>query len=152
MARGKNQRDRDAGLSGNASLHRGWMLPIRVPMVSRLPGRTLTPAALDTQREPHSGEGPGRTPLPLRAGERAHDAFRHRHGARPRRAAEKLRGGRWGLAGSRELGGGEDRAASHHRGPRPRCSTHGILRRGPLFGRAGLRGRIPLSELGNILF
>lgn len=89
----KKQRDRNVGLSGNASLHRGWMLPIRVPMVSWLPGRTLAPAALDAQREPRSGEGPGQTPLPLRAGERAHDAFRHRHGARPRREAEKLGGG-----------------------------------------------------------
>lgn len=104
----KKQRDRNVGLSGNASLHRGWMLPIRVPMLSWLPGRTLAPAALDAQREPRSGEGPGQTPLPLRAGERAHDAFPHRHGARPRRGAEKLGGGdiHWGLAGSWGLGRG----------------------------------------------
>lgn len=36
--------------------------------------------------------------------------------------------------------------------PRPHCSAHGTLRRGPLFCRAGLQGRIPLSELNNILF
>lgn len=36
--------------------------------------------------------------------------------------------------------------------PRPHCSARGTLRQGPLFFRAGLRGRIPLSELNNILF
>lgn len=45
-----------------------------------------------------------------------------------------------------------NRAASRPRGPWPHCSARSILRRGPLFGRAGLRGRISLSELGNILF
>lgn len=45
-----------------------------------------------------------------------------------------------------------DRAASRPQDPWPHCSARSILRRGPLFGRAGLRGKISLSELGNILF
>lgn len=95
---------------------------------------------LDGITAPRAGAGSGGSRRPAGARQRVRD------GSNTGVHAEKP-GGHRGSAG--EQG---DRSAPRRRGPRPRCSARGILRRGPLFGRAGLRGRIPLSELGNILF
>lgn len=122
------------------------MLPMWALMVSQLPGWALAPTALDAQWEPGSGEGPGQTLLPVCAAQWVRDGSNtgmgHVHAKPPRSR---------GATGARLWARG-DRAASCHRGPWPHCSAHGILCRDPLFSRAGLRGRIPLSELGNILF
>jgi len=66
LGAGGCQRDGDAGLRGSPSACRGWVLPLRAPMLSLLPGRALAPASLDAPREP----GSGRTPLSIQTGQR----------------------------------------------------------------------------------
>lgn len=90
---------------------------------------------LSTPSGSWQGRVPGRTALSLHAMTPALGVGHVR--------AEKL-GDHRDSAGERGVWGG---------GGVPGClPPRSILRWGPLFGRAGLRGRIPLSQLGNILF
>lgn len=133
-ARGEESSTSMPGSAGALSHPKTSSSPPRAPVAPQLRGTALAPAALDAQRELDGGRGARLPPAPLRA--LATDTST---------GPAMPVGCRWDAVVG--LGASLPPAA-----PRPRCSARGTLRRGPLFCRAGLRGRIPLSELNNILF